>query len=51
MFGTKVFVLDKNPKSKLAQRFVEGVFAGYPRDRKGSRIWLQHTKEIIDARD
>lgn len=52
MFGTKVFILDKNTnKGKLAQRSVEGVFVSYPRDKKEFRVWLPNTKQIVEARD
>lgn len=51
-FGLKVHVLDKSHgKDKLAQRSVESVFVGYPRDRKGFRVWMPSTRQIIYARD
>jgi len=51
-FGTKVLVLDKNPsKDKLAQRSVEGIFVGYPREKRDFRVWISSSRQIIDARD
>lgn len=36
IFRSKAFVLDKDPnKNKIAKRSIEGVFVGYPRERKG----------------
>ena len=52
VFGSKVLVLDKHPsKDKLAQRSVEGIFVGYPRENKGVRVWLPNMRQIIVARD
>lgn len=51
-FGTKVLVLDKNPsKNKLVQRSVEGIFVGYPREKRGFRVWISSSRQIVDARD
>lgn len=51
-FGSKVYVLDKDTtKDKFAPRSKQGVFVGYPRDRKGYRVWLPHEHKLIIARD
>ncbi|CAD6993124.1 unnamed protein product [Ceratitis capitata] len=45
-------VLNKDPgKNKLSPRAIEGIFVGYPRDRKGYRIWVPSSHQIICARD
>lgn len=45
-------VLDKDSgKSKFAPRANEGIFVGYPHDRKGYRIWMLNSHQIIHARD
>ncbi|XP_071643015.1 uncharacterized protein [Temnothorax longispinosus] len=52
MFGTKVFVLDKDPtKDKFAPRSAEGVLIGYPRESKGYRVWMPEEQKAIVARD
>lgn len=52
IFGAKVMVLNKNPnKDKLAQRSINGIFVGYPRDKKGYRVWVESSKQIVCARD
>lgn len=52
IFGSKIFILDKTPgKDKLSKRSLEGIFVGYPRERKGYRAWVPSTKRIIEARD
>lgn len=52
IFGSRVMILDKDPsKDKLAPRAVEGIFVGYPRDRKGYRVWLPIKRQIVHARD
>lgn len=51
-FGSKVHVLDKTVgKDKFAPRSLEGIFVGYPRDRKGYRVWIPKQRQVIMSRD
>lgn len=47
-----MLVLDKDPsKDKFMQRSIEGVFVGYPRNRKSFRVLISSTRQIIEACD
>ncbi|EZA50979.1 Copia protein [Ooceraea biroi] len=51
-FGSKVFVLNKNPnKGKFEPRSIEGIFIGYADASKGYRVWIPKDSKIVIARD
>ncbi|KMQ84419.1 copia protein, partial [Lasius niger] len=52
IFGSKVFVLDKNPqKGKFDSRSEEGIFVGYSNESKAYRVWLPKSHKLIVSRD
>src|SRR3954467_377206 len=51
-FGTKVWVLDRNPKlSKLNPRSSQFNFTGLGEDSKSFRYYDAHTRKILTSRD
>lgn len=46
IFGSKVFVLDKNPQKGKFDSRSEGIFIGYSNDLKIYRVWLSKSRKL-----
>ena len=50
-FGSRIFVLDQNPKHKFSSRSKEAIFLGYPQFVKGYYVYLIEDDKIDITRD
>lgn len=51
IFGSRAFIRNPTPCSKLEVRSLEGVFVGHSINKNASRVYIPETRKVLNSKD